>query len=71
MFPSDKFKAEAENFVLVKIDVDQQGELASKYEVSGIPDIVFLSADGKVKHRALGYRGTDGLVSEMQKAKTL
>ncbi|MCB8932164.1 MAG: thioredoxin family protein [Fimbriimonadaceae bacterium] len=71
MFPSDKFKEKAADFVLVKIDVDQQGELASKYEVSGIPDIIFLAPDGTVKHRALGFRGTEGLIQEMDKAKAL
>lgn len=70
MFPSKQFKAKAEDFILVKIDVDKDPKTADKYKVRGIPDIQFLAADGSVKHRATGFRGTEGLLSEMETAMT-
>lgn len=39
-------KAKSGNFLLVKIDVDQNPELSEEYEVSGIP-LVISFTDGK------------------------
>lgn len=71
MFPSKEFQEKAAEFVLVKIDVDKQPDVATKYEVTGIPDILFLAPDGTIKHRVLGFLPKAGLVSEMEKAQTL
>ena len=40
---------------LMKIDVDQDRELAQKYGVRGIPCFVFME-DGKIKNRATGMQ---------------
>ena len=40
---------------LMKIDVDQDRELAQKYGVRGIPCFVFME-DGKIKNRAVGIQ---------------
>src|SRR5690348_11680376 len=46
VFPTSEFKAATKDVILVEIDVDQQGSLATKYGVSGIPDIRILSPTG-------------------------
>jgi thiol:disulfide interchange protein len=64
-------------FVPVRIDIDEQrdvatkyGALARKYGGIGIPNILFLSTDGaKLKH-IVGYYGPRQLVAAMDSALT-
>jgi thioredoxin len=46
---------ESENWVMVRIDVDQNQELAAQYGVESVPTIVLLSSDGKEKQRNAGF----------------
>ncbi len=65
----------ASAFVPVRIDIDKQREVASKYGALarkyggiGIPNILFLAADGtKIKH-IVGYYGPRQLVAAMDSA---
>lgn len=67
--------AKASAFVPVRIDIDKQREVASKYGALarkyggiGIPNILFMSADGaKLKH-IVGYYGPQQLVAAMDSA---
>ncbi|XP_050509486.1 thioredoxin C-1-like [Diabrotica virgifera virgifera] len=45
---------------LAKVDIDDLGELAAKYEVSTIPALVVFQ-DGKVKERLVGLQDEDKL----------
>jgi thiol:disulfide interchange protein len=65
----------AEAFVPVRIDIDTQrdvatkyGALARKYGGIGIPNILFLSADGKKLKHIVGYYGPRELVAAMDSA---
>jgi len=49
----------------VKVNVDDNPSLASKFFVSGIPTIVVLKA-GKELSRFSGYRDLDGLVASIK-----
>ncbi|MCE9584787.1 MAG: DUF255 domain-containing protein [Planctomycetes bacterium] len=42
-------------FVNLKIDKDKYGQLAEKFHVGGIPDTQFLTAEGRVVKRIVGY----------------
>lgn len=44
-----------------KVDVDQDGELAQKYNVESIPNIVILSPDDEVLENIIGYRDADDM----------
>lgn len=65
-------------FITVRIDVDEQREVAvtyngnaRKYGGVGIPNILFLDADGgKLKH-VVGYHGPEQLVSVMDTVLTM
>jgi thiol:disulfide interchange protein len=65
----------ASAFVPVRIDIDKQREIASKYGALarkyggiGIPNILFMAADGtKLKH-IVGYYGPRELVAAMDSA---
>ncbi|MBI1756442.1 MAG: thioredoxin family protein [Fimbriimonas ginsengisoli] len=69
VFPTASFKRETKNVVLVTVDVDAQRELALKYKVSSIPDIRFLSPNGKEVGRLIGYGGEQRLIGELAKAR--
>lgn len=53
--------------VLVKIDTDQQPEIAERLGVVGLPDIRFVSPEGKVIHRLRGYQDAETFAGELQR----
>ena len=56
-----------EKAVAVKIDVDQHGDLASKYGIRSLPTIIFTNADGEVVSRFIGYRDAEGFLKEFNR----
>lgn len=56
-----------EKAVAVKIDVDQHGDLASKYGIRSLPTIVFTNADGEEVSRFIGYRDARGFLEEFKR----
>ena len=44
-----------------KIDVDQEPEFAQQYNITGVPTIVVLSADGKILDSTVGLQTVDEL----------
>ncbi len=57
-----------ENFVAVKVNVDQEQNLAYYYSIYSIPTIVYLSSDGKEVYRTVGYRSTSQIILDMNTA---
>jgi thiol-disulfide isomerase/thioredoxin len=55
-----------QNFVPVRIDIDQNKDLASKYSVDGIPNMYILDGNGKVVYSFVGYRSAVQLKTELQ-----
>ncbi len=58
IFPLAEFKALAKHFVKVKIDMDliENGPLASRFEIKGIPTLLFLSSKGDEIARLYDYQ---------------
>lgn len=56
---------EQTDFKVCKVDVDQQQELAQKFQVSSIPTILVFK-DGKVTNTTVGVQGKDALMRMMQ-----
>ncbi len=44
-----------------KIDVDQNNEMAQKYQIESIPTLVIISPDGDVLDKVVGMRGEENL----------
>ncbi len=57
-----------DSFVAVQIDVDKEPELARKYEIGGLPTVVFLSPGGEVLARLEGFRPPDTFLLEARKS---
>lgn len=52
-----------ENFIPVRVNVDQDPKLAKRYRVQGVPDLRFLSAEGEDIARWPGYTEADHLLA--------
>lgn len=63
----DQLEETLQGFVKLKIDIDINRELASKYGVNGVPNILIIDANGKVIHNFLGYQNVQNLKSEIEK----
>ncbi len=57
----DQLAEERPDLLVGKIDVDEQPELASMFQISSIPTIVVME-QGKVVKRELGFRPYNALV---------
>lgn len=57
---------EMKDLKFVQVDVDQNAELASKYNVFSIPTFV-LFKDGTVAHQFVGAMGKEGFEAEIKK----
>ena len=66
-----KVIAEAQNFINLKINAEHQRELANKYGVSKYPTFVYTDGNGTVLTQEIGGPQPDGLVSQMQTARSL
>ena len=50
---------------VVKVDVDSNPDIATKYQVLGVPTLI-LFKDGKVSERLNGYQPKDRILSRLQ-----
>ena len=57
----DEIAEENDEIVVGKVDVDQQSELASRFQVYSIPTLVVLK-DGKVLRQVTGARSKDQIL---------
>ena len=60
LWASAEFKKLLNRFVLLKIDVDREGNLAQQYGVRTIPKVVILSANEDELYSKTGYLGSAG-----------
>lgn len=71
VFQSARFKDVAKDFVLVKIDVDEQKSVAQRYGISAMPTVKFVRPSGDAFHEFVGYGGPEQVFGEMAKAKAM
>jgi thioredoxin 1 len=56
-----------EHFIAVKIDTDEQPEVAKQHQVAGLPTILFLSAGGEELARLIGFRTPEAFLRDAAK----
>ena len=54
----------AEQYKLVKVNIDEERDLAIQYSVSSIPTLLFLK-DGKLVAKETGYMNKDALIAKI------
>jgi thiol:disulfide interchange protein len=71
-FSDPRVIEKSEAFIAVRIDVDEQREVAVQYNGNarkyggvGIPNILFLGSDGTKLEHIVGYHGPEALLSVM------
>lgn len=64
----EDLSAEMKDVVFVKVDVDQDQELASQYSVFSIPTF-YIFKKGEVASQFVGAMGKEGFLDEINKAK--
>ena len=67
-YPNTKVVDLAQKLIPVKINTDKQPEVAKKYNISGIPVIIFVDDKGTEFHRIEGFHPPDDFAKEMQTA---
>jgi len=73
-FGSEKVQRYSHDFVFVKADLsqdtdDEVGAMKKKYDIKGVPTVIFLKPDGSEDHarRLIGFEGPDEFVKRMKK----
>lgn len=56
-----------ENYVQVKVDIDSEKDLASKYGIESIPNMFIMDGNGKVVYSFMGYHNANELKRELIK----
>jgi thioredoxin len=63
----DKLAVEfGDRIKFVAVDVDQSPTLAAKYNVQGIPTLLFFSADGAVRETSVGLLSVEVLRAKLE-----
>jgi thiol:disulfide interchange protein len=58
-FADERVESALHKFSIVKVDVDEEKELAMKYHAESVPMFVILDNDGNVKRETAGYMNAD------------
>jgi thiol:disulfide interchange protein DsbD len=54
-----------QNYVLLKVNVDENAELSQKYQAYSLPTIVILDYNGNEINRIIGYQSPQQLLSQI------
>jgi thioredoxin-related protein len=60
--------AKATDFVNLKLDADANRSIVQRYQVGGLPTILFLDAQGREIHRVVGYKPPEQFIVDMETA---
>jgi thioredoxin-related protein len=69
-YPDARVVREAKNFVPVKVDTDQRGDVAQQFQVSALPTVLWLDGKGNLLGRVSGYYAPDEFADLMRKVRT-
>ncbi len=64
----DNLSEEIKDVNFVKVDVDENGDLASEHSISSIPSF-YIFKDGKVTSQLLGVKSKEDMIEEINKVK--
>ena len=69
-FTDPLIRGEAERFAMFKADItfetEESAVLTNRYEIHGVPTVVFVDSAGDEVHRLVGYVGPEEMLSTMR-----
>lgn len=66
-YPDDKVRSITREFVCIRVDMDQEAEVARKYGVDPMPDLRWLDPEGKEVARRAGFVSAAKLAAECRR----
>jgi thioredoxin-like negative regulator of GroEL len=67
-YPDPSVAAEAQRWVMVRVDVDKHPQIAQRYNVTAMPTVAFLKSDGTPATGFQGFAPPDDMLNMMQQA---
>lgn len=61
----DEIASETNDFEIIKVEVDENPELAAQYEVMSVPTL-FIMKNGEILNQLQGFQPKDAILKEMQ-----
>lgn len=68
VYPQQEVIDKSEEFVCIKVNTNEQSELANNFSVSSIPTLIFFTPNGEKLLRKVGYRDKSELIADMEEA---
>ena len=65
-FKDAKVIAESKKWVMVRVDIDDQENVAKKYKITAVPTLMIMSPKGKVVAREMGGQDAGGFLKWMK-----
>lgn len=61
----DEISTETNDFEIIKVEVDENPELAAQYEVMSVPTL-FIMKDGQIVDQMQGFQPKENILNKMQ-----
>ncbi len=71
VFPTGEFSDQAQDVVLVDIDVEKRQDIAYQYRVYELPDLRVIGPNGTEYGKVVGYEGPEPLYDALALARSL
>lgn len=55
----------SQNYVLLKVDVDENPSISSKYQAYSLPTMIIVDSNGSEIKRIIGYQGPEQLLNQI------
>lgn len=65
VYPDEDLIRKSSEFINIKVNVDQNNDLAKQYGIESIPTLMFLNSEGEVLTREIGYMSSSELIETM------
>lgn len=65
VYPDEDLIQKSSEFINIKVNVDQNNDLANQYGIESIPTLMFLNSEGEVLIREIGFMSSSELIDTM------
>ncbi len=65
VYPNEEVIQKSKEFINIKINVYQDTDIATEYDIESIPTLIFLNSEGDVIRREKGYKSPTDLINLM------